>query len=101
MVVFKRKTRMISFRLSEEEYQYLRSISESEGARSVSDYARDTLFRIRQAARRPPAEIQAKMDKLASRLDSLNREVQSLRDGQPAPMNQAEVGVAAGGCDVR
>jgi phosphoglycerate-specific signal transduction histidine kinase len=92
MVVFKRKSRMISFRLSEEEYQYLRTISESKGARSVSDYARDTLFRISQAARRPPVEIQAKVDKLATMLDTLNREVQSLRTGQPAAMNEAEVG---------
>ena len=94
MVVFKRKSRMISFRLSEEEYQYLRTISESKGARSVSDYARDTLFRISQAARRPPVEIQAKVDKLATMLDTLNREVQSLRAGQPASMNEAEVGAA-------
>jgi hypothetical protein len=94
VVVFKRKSRMISFRLSEEEYQYLRTVSESKGARSVSDYARDTLFRISQAARRPPVEIQAKVDKLATMLDTLNREVQSLRAGQPAPMDQAEVGVA-------
>ena len=94
MVVFKRKTRMISFRLSEAEYQYLRTISESRGARSVSDYARDTLFRISQSARRPPAEIQAKVDKLATMLDTLNREVQSLRTGQPAAINQPEVGVA-------
>ena len=92
MIVFKRKSRMISFRLSEEEYQYLRTISESKGARSVSDYARDTLFRISQAARRPPVEIQAKVDKLATMLDTLNREVQSLRTGQPAAMNEAEVG---------
>ena len=94
MVVFKRKSRMISFRLSEEEYQYLRTVSESKGARSVSDYARDTLFHIGQAARRPPAEIQAKVDKLATMLDTLNREVQSLRTGQPAAMNEVEVGVA-------
>ena len=94
MIVFKRKSRMISFRLSEEEYQYLRTVSESKGARSVSDYARDTLFHISQAARRPPAELQARMDKLASMLDTLNREVQSLRTGQPAAMNEVEVGVA-------
>ena len=81
---------MVSIRLSEEEYQFLRSVSESKGARSVSDYARDTLFRITQAARqRPPAEIQARMDKLAGELESLNREVQSLRTGQPAAMNAA------------
>jgi predicted DNA-binding protein len=101
MVVFKRKSRMISFRLSEEEYQYLRTVSESKGARSVSDYARDTLFHISQSVRRPPAELQARMDKLATMLDTLNREVQSLRTGQPAAMNEAEVGVAVGSRNIR
>jgi hypothetical protein len=90
MVVFKRKTRMVTFRLSEEEFQFLRAVSGSKGARSVSDYARDTLFRTSQAARRQPAEIQAKVDKLAGDLEALNREVQSLRTGQPAANNGAE-----------
>jgi len=94
MIVFKRKSRMISLRLSEEEYQYLRTIAESKGARSVSDYARDTLFHTNQVGTQHPPELQARMDKLASMLDSLNREVQSLRTGQPAAIDQAEVGIA-------
>ena len=101
MVVFKRKSRMISFRLSEEEYQYLRTVSESKGARSVSDYARDTLFHNNQVGRQRPPELQARMVKLASMLDSLNREVQSLRTAQPAALNEAEVGVAAGSRNIR
>ena len=94
MVVFKRKSRMISLRLSEEEYQYLRTIAESQGARSVSDYARDTLFHSNHFGRHRPPELQARMDKLAGMLDTLNREVQSLRTGQPAAIDQAEVGIA-------
>ena len=96
MFVFKRKTRMVSFRLSEEEYQFLRAVSESKGARSVSDYARDTLFRIS-----PPAEIQARVDKLAGDLETLNREVQSLRTGQPAARNEAAAAAAAGVLNIR
>ena len=91
MVIFKRKTRMVTFRLSEEEYQFLRTVSESKGARSISDYARDTLFRTSQAARRQPAEVQARLDKLAGDLEALNREVQSLRTAQPAH-DEVEVG---------
>src|SRR5439155_25536519 len=37
---FRRMTRMISFRVSNDEFELLRSKSESQGARSVSDYAR-------------------------------------------------------------
>jgi hypothetical protein len=40
---FRRMTRMISFRVSEHEFEQLRSKSEAEGARSVSDYARLSL----------------------------------------------------------
>ena len=40
---FRRMTRMISFRVSEEEFEELRAKSEAQGARSVSDYARVSL----------------------------------------------------------
>ena len=40
---FRRMTRMISFRVSEDEFERLRMKSEAEGARSVSDYARVSL----------------------------------------------------------
>jgi mobilization protein NikA len=36
----KRKTRMISFRVSDKEFDQLRTTAEARGARSVSDYAR-------------------------------------------------------------
>ena len=37
---------MISFRLSEEEYESLRALCVTEGARSVSDYARTALCQV-------------------------------------------------------
>jgi hypothetical protein len=40
---FRRMTRTISFRVSEHEFEQLRSKSEAQGARSVSDYARVSL----------------------------------------------------------
>jgi hypothetical protein len=40
---FQRMKRTISFRVSEDEFQQLRSKSEATGARSVSDYARLSL----------------------------------------------------------
>ena len=71
MNVFKRKTRMVSFRLSEEEYARLHEASVSRGARSVSDFARDSL--VHSLA--PDPQIR----KLASDFESLNRDVQALR----------------------
>ena len=45
-MVFKPRNRLISFRLSEEEYESLRALCVTEGARSVSDYARSTLCQV-------------------------------------------------------
>ena len=45
-MVFKRRNRLISFRLSEEEYESLRALCVTEGARSVSDYARSALCQV-------------------------------------------------------
>ena len=44
-MAFRKMTRMISFRVSDDEFQQLRAKSEAEGARSVSDYARLALSR--------------------------------------------------------
>jgi UDP-galactopyranose mutase len=40
MGVLKRRTRLISFRLSDEEYQALLQITAAQGARSISDFSR-------------------------------------------------------------
>ncbi len=40
MSVFKRRTRIVSFRLSEDEYEHLRETCVSHGVRSISDFAR-------------------------------------------------------------
>jgi hypothetical protein len=42
MTVFTRRTRTVSFRLSEEEYQELRQVCIAHGIRSMSDFARLT-----------------------------------------------------------
>jgi hypothetical protein len=42
---FKRMNRMISFRVSDDEFERLRAKSLAEGSRSVSDYARVALAR--------------------------------------------------------
>lgn len=41
-----RKTKMISIRLSQEEYEFLKTVYESRGIRSVSEFARDAMNRI-------------------------------------------------------
>lgn len=43
MPVIQRRSRLVSFRLSEQEYLTLQNLTITEGARSISDFARSTL----------------------------------------------------------
>ena len=66
-----RKSKMISLRLSEEEYAALRTHSSSCGARSVSDLARSALQHV--LAQSPPSqtELLSKLNYLDHRLDTV------------------------------
>jgi hypothetical protein len=43
MAVLRRKTRLVSFRISDEEYQVLVATTAAQGARSISDFSRAAL----------------------------------------------------------
>jgi hypothetical protein len=77
MVVFARKSRILSLRLSEEEYQFLQRASQSNAARSVSDYAREALFHPAHAPS-DPNRLEARMNQLALDIESLNRHVERM-----------------------
>lgn len=79
MAVFKRKTRVVSFRLSQEEYEHLRQKSLAQGAHSVSDCARAAVLLLladRTAA--PADEFEAKIARLDEKMRQVEREVQRL-----------------------
>ena len=76
MAIMKRRNRMISFRLSEDEYTSLRSLCENEGARSVSDLARDAVHRLIVKDTQPDVELTLR--EMQGRLDSLDLQVQRL-----------------------
>ncbi|PYT11057.1 MAG: hypothetical protein DMG59_27425 [Acidobacteria bacterium] len=66
-------TRMISFRVSNDEFELLRSKSESQGARSVSDYARLALCGSPSA---PDDQI---VHQLSDEIQQLRLEINRLR----------------------
>jgi hypothetical protein len=79
MAVFRPKSRMISFRLSEDEYEILKKDSLSHGARSVSDYARSTLRRFMAGQAGIHGDgFEAGIEQLDGRMQELNRELQRL-----------------------
>jgi hypothetical protein len=75
---FWRRTKMVSFRVSDEEFERLRQQSQAHGARSVSEYARLTLTTLDAGARgaggqpRPAdalaEQLQAQVQQLSSQM---------------------------------
>ncbi|MFN7543743.1 MAG: plasmid mobilization protein [Acidobacteriota bacterium] len=74
MPVYRPRTRLVNFRLSEEEYQQLKETCARSGARSVSDFARSSVLSGAAQADVPaasfPSERIDRMESLLLRIDS-------------------------------
>jgi mobilization protein NikA len=55
MAILKRRTKLVSFRLSDEEYERVQGACIADGARSISDFARAALQRTATTA--APSEL--------------------------------------------
>jgi len=69
---------MVSFRLSEEEYEGLKHICMTVGARSLSDIAREAVQRLLSNGAEPKSDGDAQMRALHQRMDALDQEVKRL-----------------------
>jgi hypothetical protein len=80
MNVLKRRSRMVSFRLSEEEYESLRDICMTAGARSLSDIARDAVHQLIGSGGDPKKDkdIETQVRLLNERMDAIDQEVRRL-----------------------
>ncbi|HKW98200.1 MAG TPA: hypothetical protein VJN43_10735 [Bryobacteraceae bacterium] len=78
MTVLKRRSRMVSFRLSEEEYEGLRQICLTVGARSLSDIARDAVHRLLGEETEPRKDVDAELRLLGEKMNALDQEVKRL-----------------------
>ena len=85
MAVLKPRSRMISVRLSEEEYAALRELCQVTGARSVSDLTRDAMRVLLEGGSREDVlgsridEFRAQMKSLDSKIDTLAAEITSFK----------------------
>ncbi len=74
----KRRTRLVTFRLDEDEYQNLRDRSIAHGARSISDYTRSVLCRLvgsttefsREALEAEVSQLRSEVERLACLVES-------------------------------
>jgi hypothetical protein len=79
MTVLKRRTRLIGFRLSDDEYRELESLCASEGARSLSDFVRSSLLRVLSGSG-AELPVETEIRRLKRRLSELQRRVRSLAE---------------------
>ncbi len=72
MAVTKPRNRLVIFRLTQEEYQQLETVSAADGARSLSEFARS---RVLHGAGDEPSltELKQKLDELAGAVEGLTR----------------------------
>jgi hypothetical protein len=99
MTVFVRRSRTVNFRLSEMEFEHLRAACMSDGARSVSEYARAVLLRslgsqpeslsLRDSIRR----IDGRLERMQSELGEL---LAVITGRNPRPLEITEGKSAAG-----
>ena len=80
MAESKRKSKMISLRLSSAEYEALRAIHVSFGARSVSDFARQAMRKV-IAGGAPQTVPATGIETIDGKVDSLNQRVTKLVKG--------------------
>ena len=79
MSVIRRKTRTISIRLSDDEYGALKNVCESQGVRSLSDFARVAIENLIVGGGVPARiTVQSRLDALNTRIDVLDLAVEKL-----------------------
>jgi hypothetical protein len=74
----KRKSRIISLRLSEEEYESLKSVYAARGVRSLSEFARDAMHRLLDQGPPGAANIEDRVELLHGKVALLEGEVSRL-----------------------
>lgn len=80
MAVLRRRSKMVSFRLSEQEYEGLISLCTTRGARSLSDLARDAMCRLLDAGNGSGDGVETEIERLHGRMEELDREVRRLAE---------------------
>jgi uncharacterized protein (DUF1778 family) len=70
-----RKTRTISLRISEPEFEALKTLYAAHGARSISDFVRTSMQRVISEAASPSYALELKVQEIDGKLSLLDGEV--------------------------
>jgi hypothetical protein len=77
MALQKRRSRIVSFRLSPEEYDSLKSFSATHGARSVSEFTRSVAC-LNNKSDAEKGAIEQTLRLISEKVDTINEEVRKL-----------------------
>ena len=88
MKVLKPRSRMISVRLSQSEYDELCHLSTITGARSLSDLTRDAMRLLLKISARDRLSVES-LEGFRAQMDQLNRRIDDLRDQLESPEQRA------------
>jgi len=100
MSVLKRRSRMISFRVSEDEYAGLKNLCINRGARSVSDMARDAVHRLIAIQTWPNNQLETVVQVLQGRIEALDSEVKRLSVALNGQTSTRSVAASNGNGDI-
>jgi hypothetical protein len=78
MPVLKRRDRVVVFRLTQDEYEELKTVCTVRGARNISDFARSELLISIERARRPEGGLQGRLSNVDQTLSSLESTIQRM-----------------------
>ena len=81
MPVQKRRNRVVVFRLTQDEYEDLKTVCSVRGARNISDFARSELLISMEQERRPEAALlYQKLSNLESKIQRMSQLLEGMAD---------------------
>jgi len=93
MPVLKRRSKMVSFRLSEQEYEAMMAGCLNEGSRSLSDFARSAACERAMGARDPMIQtLKDRVEELDRKLRDLVLQVAESEEGNGKPDSAKRIG---------
>ena len=78
MAILQRRKRLVSFRVSDEEYEWLRSTSVAQGSRSISDFSRKAIKSALNLDRKAPEAESEQLRNLNQSISILIRNIERL-----------------------
>lgn len=78
MAVLKKRRRLVTFRVTDDEYNQLRNVCQSEGYRSVSDFAREAVVHRIELHNKPSVSLGEDLATLGMHLEELDGALRDL-----------------------